>query len=203
MNNRQAELEAAANAVDVASLQAAKSAVALSCEEYLRWAEMFSRRLQSVTPKELHKFSRAFCLTLLGHLPTRPGTCPFCIQYGHDRSCRGCGYAATHGRCDAENSSFSIFIEAFQELGWAIYQETGELGCSAEDAQRQLDSSIRASIRAAQRLQEALSSAGAMQLMQLKAAYIAAIVGLIPEPLLGAEVAERCQQVKRALQDYW
>ena len=68
-------------------------------------------------PAELHKFARALSLTLLGHLPTRPGTCPFCIQYDRDQACTGCGYAATHGRCDAEDSAFSLFIEAFQELG--------------------------------------------------------------------------------------
>src|SRR5512137_2875361 len=124
------ELDAAANAIDAASLQAAKAAVAASCQEYIRWADLFSRRLESLPDDQLHKFARAFALTLLGHLPTRPATCPFCIQYGHDKSCHGCGYAATHGRCDADDSAFSLFIESFQELGRLIYQDTGELCCS-------------------------------------------------------------------------
>lgn len=62
-------------------------------------------------------------LTMLGQLPTRPETCPFCLQYGSDPSCRGCGYALSHSRCDSDASAFSLFIEAFQELGKAIYQD--------------------------------------------------------------------------------
>ena len=86
MTDRAEELEAAAKDIDLESLQAAKSAVAASCQEYIRWADLFSRRLETVEAAELHKFARAFSLTLLGHLPTRPGTCPFCIQYDRDRA---------------------------------------------------------------------------------------------------------------------
>ena len=128
-----------------------------------------SGRLETVEAAELHKFARAFSLTLLGHLPTRPGTCPFCIQYDRDKSCTGCGYAATHGRCDAEDSAFSLFIEAFQELGRAIYQDTGELGCSPHDARMHLNLTIKVSRDVAMRLQEDLPSAGAQRLMELKA----------------------------------
>ena len=129
MTDRAGELEAAASLIDTESLDAAKAAIIIVCQEYLRWADRFIRRLETVEPDQLHKFGRALALTLLGHLPTRPGTCPFCIQYGKSRSCQGCGYAATHGRCDADDSSFSLFIEAFQELGKAIYQDTGQLNC--------------------------------------------------------------------------
>ena len=117
MTDRAKELEAAAKDINPATLQTAKAAIDVNCREYLRWADLFSGRLETVQPEELHKFARALALTLLGHLPTRPGTCPFCIQYGRSQSCEGCGYAGTHGRCDAEDSSFSLFIEAFQELG--------------------------------------------------------------------------------------
>ena len=93
MTDRIKELEAAALAIDPASLEAAKAAITESCQEYIRWADLFSRRLETVEPSGLHKFARALGLTMLGHLPTRPGTCPFCIQYGRDKSCRGRGAA--------------------------------------------------------------------------------------------------------------
>ena len=149
MTHRAGELKAAAEAIDPAALQAAKDAIAAFCQEYIRWADLFSRRLECLPDEKLHQFARAFALTMLGQLPTRPGTCPFCIQYGQDRSCCGCGYAATHGRCDSEDSAFSLFIEAFQELGRVIYQDTGELGCPAQQARQKLYSCIKASARRA------------------------------------------------------
>jgi hypothetical protein len=203
MTDRAKELEAAAKDIDIESLQAAKDAVAASCADYVRWAELFSRRLETVQAAELHKFARAFSLTLLGHLPTRPGTCPFCIQYDRDRACTGCGYAATHRRCDAEDSAFSLFIEAFQELGRAIYQDTGELGCSPHDARMHLNLFIKVSRDVAMRLQEDLPSAGAQRLMELKAAYLDTMVWLLPGLLLSEEVRERCLLVRRTLLNYW
>ena len=203
MTDRQAELEAAANAVDVASLQEARSAVAASCREYLRWAEMFSQRQERVKPGELHKFVRAFCLTLLGHLPTRPGTCPFCIQYGHDKSCRGCGYAATHGRCDSENSAFNIFIEAFQELGWAIYQDIEGRPVDHSQAEQIMRRTISATQEQALRMEEEMQGCGTMQLMMLKAQYLEEMVKLLPLSLLSVEVEVQALRVKDALKRYW
>jgi hypothetical protein len=203
MIDRAGELKAAAEAIDPAALQAAKDAIAASCQEYIRWADLFSRRLESLPDEKLHQFARAFALTLMGQLPTRPGTCPFCIQYGRDRACAGCGYAATHGRCDEDDSAFSLFIEAFQELGRVIYQDTGELGCSAEQARQKLYSCIKASARLALQMEPALDCANTCDLMQLKADYIRAMVELIPAPLLIQEVALRLQTVKKALGDYW
>jgi len=203
MTDRQAELEAAANAVDAASLQAARSAVAASCREYLRWAEIFSLRLESVKPEEMHKFARAFCLTLLGHLPTRPGTCPFCIQYGRDRSCRGCGYAAAHGRCDSENSAFSIFIEAFQELGWAIYRDIEGRPVNHSQAEQIMRRTISATKEQALRMAEEMQGCETMQLMMLKAMYLEGMVKLLPLSLLSAEVEVRALRVKDALKRYW
>ena len=187
----------------LASLQAAKSAIDVNCREYIRWADLFCRRLETIKPEELHKFARAFSLTLLGHLPTRPGTCPFCIQYDRDKSCTGCGYAATHGRCDADDSAFSLFIEAFQELGRAIYQDTGELGCSPHDARMHLNSSIKISCELALQMREDLPSASALRLMELKAAYLDAMIWLIPGLLLSEEVREKCLLVRRTLLNYW
>ncbi|MCX6680405.1 MAG: hypothetical protein NTX42_08590 [Methanothrix sp.] len=203
MTDRAKELEIAAKDIDLESLQAAKDAVAASCAEYIRWADLFSCRLGTVKPEELHKFARAFSLTLLGHLPTRPGTCPFCIQYDRDRACTGCGYAATHGRCDAEDSAFSLFIEAFQELGRSVYQDTGKLCCSHHDARMHLNQSIKVSRDLAMRLQEDLPSAGAQRLMELKAAYLDTMIWLLPVLLLSEEVRERSLLVRRMLLNYW
>jgi hypothetical protein len=203
MTDSAGELQAAAEAIDPAALQATKDAIAASCQEYIRWADLFSRRLETLPDEKLHQFARAFALTLMGQLPTRPGTCPFCIQYGRDRACDGCGYAATHGRCDSEDSAFSVFIEAFQELGRVIYQDTGEIGCSAQQARQKLYSCIKASARRALQMESALDCANTCDLMQLKADYIRAMVELIPAPLLSQEVALRLQTVKKALGNYW
>lgn len=203
MTNRAGELKAAAEAIDLTSLQEAKAAIAASCQEYIRWADLFSRRLESLPQTQLHKFARAFALTLLGYLPTRPGTCPFCIQYGRDRACAGCGYAATHGRCDEDDSAFSLFIEAFQELGGTIYQDTGEICCAAEEARQILYSCIRSSSEIAQQMERSLESASTQDLMELKAKAIRTMIELIPAQLLSEEVTIRRQTVKDALDNYW
>ena len=203
MTDRAEELQAAAEAISPVALQEAKEAIAASCQEHRRWASLFSSRLEVLPDEKLHQFARALALTMLGHLPTRPGTCPFCIQYGGDRSCTGCGYAATHGRCDAEASAFSLFIEAFQELGRAIYQDTGKMGCPAEEARQQLHSCIDASIKLARKTEQSLESAGTRDLMMLKAHHIRAMINLIPVQLLSEEMAVRLQTVKEALDNYW
>jgi len=203
MTDRAEELKAAAEAIAPAALQAAKHAIAASCGEHIRWAALFSCRLESLPDEKLHQFARAFALTLLGHLPTRPGTCPFCIQYGRDRSCTGCGYATTHGRCDEDDSAFSLFIEAFQELGRAVYQDMERSKCSSDDARRQLLDSIRASCEATRKLQEELSVADASQLMEIKADYIMDMIGFIPIAILSHEVSERCKKVAETLNNYW
>jgi hypothetical protein len=203
MTDRPGELKAAAEAIAPAALQAAKDAIASSCAEHIRWADLFFCRLEVLPDEKLHQFARALALTMLGHLPTRPGTCPFCIQYGGDRSCAGCGYAATHGRCDAETSAFSLFIEAFQELGRAIYQDMGKMGCRDEEARKQLYSCIDASIKLVRKTEQALESASTKDLMVLKAHHIRAMINLIPVQLLSEEVAVRLQIVKEALDNYW
>jgi hypothetical protein len=203
MNDRAQELIAAASAIDPHTLQTAIAAIDVNCREYQRWAELFSCRLESVAPGELHKFARALSLTLLGHLPTRPGTCPFCIQYDRDQACTGCGYAATHGRCDADDSAFSLFIEAFQELGRSVYQDTGKLCCSHHDARMHLNLFIKVSRDVAMRLQEDLPLAGAQRLMELKAAYLDTMIWLLPVLLLSEEVQERSLLLRRMLLNYW
>ena len=203
MTDRARELKAAAQAIAPAALQAAKDAIAASCAEHIRWADLFSRRLESLPDEKMHQFARGLALTMLGHLPTRPGTRPFCIQYGRDRACAGCGYAASHGRCDEDDSAFSLFIEAFQELGRAIYQDTGKMGCPAAEARKQLYFCIDASINLVRKTERALESASTRDLMMLKAHHIRAMINLIPVQLLSEEVAVRLQIVKEALDNYW
>jgi hypothetical protein len=203
MTDRAEELQAAAEAIDSASLESAKVAVAASCEEYIRWADLFFRRLQTLEPLDLHKFARALALTMLGHLPTRPETCPFCIQYGKDRNCQGCGYALTHGRCDYIDSSFSLFIEAFQELGRAIYQDTGENLSMPKEARVMMHAWLENSAKITRGMKEDLVNASCLQLMECKALYLDEMICTIPLVFFSEEVWEKCRSVRTALNDYW
>lgn len=203
MTDRAKELEATAKDIDIESLQAAKDAVAASCQEYIRWADLFSRRLETVDPGELHKFARAFSLTLLGHLPTRPGTCPFCIQYDRDQACTGCGYAATHGRCDAEDSAFSLFIEAFQELGRAIYQDTDGRFVHPDIAKELLEQRLDRAKKTAWKVQEELACVSALQLMELKASYLKNMICLLPVEIFSYEAEIKSKEVVDYLKNYW
>lgn len=205
--DRSRALEAAASAITPKTLEAAKSAIAFCCEEHLRWSGIFLKRLETVPAADLHKFARAMALTMLGHLPTRPATCPFCIQYGGDRSCLGCGYALTHGRCDSDDSAFSRFIEAFQDLGKAIYQDhdtgIGELRCDPAKVRNELRMAISESVKLAERMQQDLTQTSALHLMELKASYLDRMVGLMPLDLLSIEVLEKRQLVGKTLKNYW
>jgi hypothetical protein len=205
MTNCADELEAAAGAISPESLQTAKAAVVASCQEYVCLCCQFSQRLQAVDPSQIHKFARAFCLTLLGHLPTRPETCPFCVQYGQDRECRDCGYASTHGRCDADNSAFSLFIESFQELGRLIFQETGtdKCACDPEEARRLLSSSIKESAGLAGDMQVGLAPLSTLQLMGQKQIFIDRMVGRLPLELFSEGVKEQCDLHRERLKGYW
>jgi hypothetical protein len=205
MTDRAKELEKAARDIDPASLQAAKLSMDINCREYLRWADLFSRRLESIEPERLHQFTRAFSLTLLGHLPTRPATCPFCIQYGNDKSCKGCGYAAVHGRCDADDSSFSLFIESFQELGRSIYQDTdaGRLDGSSMRTKEILSAVIRSSRELTGRMQEDLPSLSTLQLMRHKQVYISGMVLMLPISFFSEEVHRNFSILQDRLRGYW
>lgn len=197
------KLEEAASAIDAGSLTAARLAIAECCEDWLRLAKILSDRLETVTPQDLHKFARALALTMLGQLPTRPGTCPFCIQYGKDRSCGGCGYALTHGRCDSDASAFSLFIEAFQELGSAIYQDIKGPEVDPLEARKALRETLCASSQRTKKVLADLPSASALNLMELKASYLDDMIDLIPWRLFSSQVEERAKEVREKLKDYW
>jgi hypothetical protein len=206
MIGRIQELEAAASAINPASLEAAKIAVTEGCEEYLRWAALFSRRLDSIKHSEFHHFARALALIMLGNLPTKPSTCPFCIQYGRDRSCQGCGYAQVHGSCDRDDSSFNLFIEAFLELGRVIFQDVQDYQFEPVNPQPILKSWIDRSIQAARRMNEFIGSAStisASTFMERKTQYLDEMLSLIPLSLFSEEVAENCRVVRKNLLDYW
>ncbi|OPY53204.1 MAG: hypothetical protein A4E49_01528 [Methanosaeta sp. PtaU1.Bin112] len=205
MADRAEELEAAANGIDPASLQAAKAAMNINCREYLRWVDLFSCRLETIEPEKLHHFARALSLTLLGHLPVRPATCPFCIQYGDDKSCKGCGYAATHGRCDADDSAFSLFIESFQELGRSIYQDTANeiSDVSAKEAKRILSALLLSSKDLTRGFQEDLPSLSTLQLMRKKQNYIDHMILLLPLVLFSEDVRAMCRILDSRLKSYW
>ncbi len=229
MTHRTDELEAAARNINPASLQAAKSAVAASCAEYIRWADLFTKRLERIEPSDLHKFARAWALTMLGHLPTKPETCPFCIQFGANRQCPDCGYALTHGgRCDEDTSAFCRFIEAFHELGRAIYQDISDHSFSnrsfdAEQTRATLREAICASIDEARCMAHDMScdtscskscdtscnkycepaTASALDLMERKFRYLKLMIGLLPLKLFSPEVEGSCRTVESSLVDYW
>ena len=205
MTNRAKELETAARDIDLASLHAAKAAMDINCREYLRWADLFTRRLETIEPEKLHQFARALSLTLLGHLPTRPATCPFCIQYGDDKSCKGCGYAATHGRCDADDSAFSLFIESFQVLGRSIYQnpDAGRLHIASTQTKVILSAVLRSSLDLTVRFQKDIPSLSAMQLMGRKQAYISGMVRMLPVSLFSEDVQRDFSILQDRLREYW
>lgn len=206
MTGNARSLEDAASEIMPLCLNAARGAIMESCREYIRLANLFSSRLEFVAPQDLHKFARAFSLTLLGHLPTRPDTCPFCIQYGHDRACTGCGYAATHGRCDADDSAFSLFIESYQELGRLIFQETERPGksiCDAKETRLQLLFAIQASVKLAEQMQERLPALSALVLMQEKQRYISQMIEQLPLSFLSVDVARQLLHLQEQLKRYW
>jgi hypothetical protein len=169
-------------------------------------AALFSKSLESINHSEFHRFARALALIMLGNLPTKPSTCPFCIQYGRDRSCQGCGYAQVHGRCDRDDSSFSLFIEAFLELGRVIYQDVQDFQFEPLNAQPILKSWLDDSIQAAGRMNEFIGSAcsfSTFTFMEHKAHYLDEMLSLIPLSLFSEEVAENCRIVRKNLLDYW
>ncbi|MGB4652550.1 hypothetical protein [Methanothrix sp.] len=203
MSHRAGDLEEAAASIDAASLDAARKAVLRGCQELIFWLELFCRQLDKVESEELHKFARALSLTVLGHLPTRPEGCPFCIQHGKSQSCQGCGYAATHGRCDLDRSAFNLFIEAFTLLGRAIYQDTEGLRCYPDEARLILDLCISSSRRLTVEMMEDIGSLSTRELMERKSRYLGQMLDALPRELFGLEVTEQWQRVKRALLDYW
>lgn len=196
-------LEEAASAIDAGPLAKAKSAIIEGCEEWLRLAHLLSDRLEAVAPEDLHKFARALALTMLGQLPTRPGTCPFCIQYGKDRSCGGCGYALTHGRCDSDDSAFSLFIEAFQALGKEIYQDLEGPEVDPLEARKALTQTLCASSHRTKKMLSDLPSASALDLMVLKSLYLDEMIYIIPWRLFSSRVEERAREVRERLKMYW
>ncbi len=119
------------------------------------------------------------------------------------RNCAGCGYSLTHGRCDSEESAFSLFIEAFVQLGRAIYQDTSQPSLDPDRARVLLQTAISSSREAAMQMLKDLPSVTARTLMERKAWYLDRMIALIPLSLFCDEVQARSINVRHALKDYW
>ena len=143
----------------------------------------------------------------LAHLPTRPQTCPFCVQHSEGNRCQGCGYALTHGgRCDAETSAFGQFIEAVYDLARIIHDHQDGKGpqISADKGRDLLKESIHISRKATESLIEELPLASTDQFMEIKARYIEEILREMPSELMASdEVDLALQYVLEKLEDYW
>ena len=201
------DLEKASLTISSESLEEAKKAISIDCAEYLKWARLLDERLEGISSgMDQEKFAKALALTMLGALPTKPITCPFCIQYSSDRTCKGCGYALTHGgRCDEETSAFKRFIEAFQDLGKAILQdhETHDLLLDAEEGLQMLQKSIDGSIVKAEQMIQDLPDASTNQLMEIKARYVDQMICLIPLCFFSDDVQNEYTKVRERLKEYW
>ena len=66
-----------------------------------------------------------------------------------------------------------------------------------------LHSSIQASFDLAIQMQKDLTSACALELMELKAEYLDAMIKLLPDEVLCEEVARKRRLVEKMLLDYW
>jgi hypothetical protein len=201
------DLEKASLTISTESLEKAKKAISIDCAEYLKWARLLAERLEGISSDmDQKKFAKALALTMLGYLPTKPTTCPFCIQYSGDRTCKGCGYALTHGgRCDEETSAFKLFIEAFQDLGKVILQDhnTLELSLDAEERLQMLQKSIDCSIMYAEQMIQDLPDASTNQLMEIKVTYLDRMICLIPLCFFSDDVQNEYTKVREILKDYW
>ncbi|MBN1323466.1 MAG: hypothetical protein JW986_05630 [Methanotrichaceae archaeon] len=193
------DLLQAAGEISTSTLAQAKDAIVERTAEFLEIAK--GLELSRMDKGRALDLARALSLTQIGYLPVRPETCPFCIQYGRGGHCIGCGYARTHGRCDEDNSAFSLFIEAFHELGSAIFLDrfTTAPANFLDRLQRSLDGSVDL----AQRMIEDLPEASVNGMMELKRYYIHDMIDILPLDLLSPEVFEKAVVVQEALDSYW
>ncbi|GEM_PF-1062009 len=193
------DLLRAAGEISPSTLARAKDAIIERTSEFLEIAK--DLELSRMDAGRARDLARALSLMQIGYLPVRPETCPFCIQYGHDGHCIGCGYARTHGRCDEDSSAFSLFIEAFQELGSAIFLD--RCTTAPADFRKSLQRSLDGSFGLAQRMIEDLPGASVNGMMELKRYYIHDMIDILPLDLLSPEVFEKAVVVQEALDSYW
>jgi hypothetical protein len=199
-------LEDAAATIEPGSLEKAKAAILSRCEEYLAVLERMGEALELKvhTADDERRFAKALAMYQLAYLPTRPETCPFCVQHSGGERCEGCGYALTHGgRCDADTSSFGRLIESAHELAGLIYLIAGDAVFGACRGRRLLRRSIQASRTATRDLMKDLPDASAFRLMEIKAEYIVSILGLIPVELIDPSVKEKRAEVVERAGRYW
>ncbi|GAB6286831.1 MAG: hypothetical protein STSR0009_30340 [Methanoregula sp.] len=97
----------------------------------------------------------------------------------------------------------NLFIEAFQELGRTIYQDTGELRCPPDKAKQLLRIFLLASAKAARQMLSDLPLAPALLFMEKKAVFLEQMIGLLPLEILSEETREKRRDVQIKLKDYW
>jgi hypothetical protein len=196
-------LRRAAEGIAPECLEKAKEAIRLRCQEYLEQVPAMVEALERAEPARLGKLARALALLQLGSLPVRPETCPFCLQYGGDRSCTGCGYAATHGRCDDPDSAFSRFIEAYQELGQGIFQDRAEEIAVPPGTKEILLDALEGSVAAVEEMLGDLPWVGAYELMALKKGYLRKRIFLVYVEGMDQRIKEDKKDLLQKLERYW
>lgn len=206
------DIKLAASTISSESLKEARGAIEARSCKFLTKLDILEQGLDKVrTFQDAKKFSCALAMYQLAYLPTKPETCPFCVQHSGGNRCEGCGYAKTHGgRCDADTSAFAQFIEAIYDLAGAIHsiQDEGEnKGADPLDldlAKKSLQESICASRKATMWFISEISNDSTYKLMETKARYIGEILQAMPIELINSKDAKlahlrSCEKLKR----YW
>ena len=207
------DLKLAASTIPHESLSEARGTIEAKSSKFLAKLDILERGLDKVcTVQDAKKFSCALSMYELAYLPTKPETCPFCVQHSGGNRCEGCGYAKTHGgRCDKDSSAFAQFIEAVYDLAGAVHsiqdKGKGEEGAEPPDLDRAkniLFESICTSRKATVRLISEISSDSAYKLMGRKARYIGEILQAMPIELMNSKDAKLAHQRScEKLERYW
>jgi len=206
------DLKLAASTISPESLKEARGAIEARSCKFLTKLDILERGLDKVrTFQDAKKFSCALAMYQLAYLPTKPETCPFCVQHSGGNRCEGCGYAKTHGgRCDKDTSAFAQFIEAIYDLAGAIHsiQDEGEnKGADPLDldlAKKSLQESIYTSREATMRFISDISNDSTYELMETKARYIGEILQAMPLELMNSKDAKLAHlRSYEKLERYW
>ena len=206
------DLKIAASTITPESLSEARGAIEARSCKFLTKLDILEGGLDKVrTFQDAKKFSCALAMYQLAYLPTKPETCPFCVQHSGGNRCEGCGYAKTHGgRCDADTSAFAQFIEAIYNLAGAIHsiqdggENDGPAHLNLDLAKKRLQESIRKSRVATMRFISEISNDSTYKLMETKARYIGEILQAMPIELMNSNDAKlahlrSCEKLRR----YW
>lgn len=215
------ELELAANGVSQAALSRAIEGIHLRCEEMIENLRVLERSFLTKTNdvEMLGKMVSITSLYILGYLPVRPDTCPFCQEFA-DARCHECGYAKTHGGiCNTDGSIFVRFIESLQEIGFslvrpfsldpAFYGQPDETEIKLDEVSSSILSLIKGSIEVTESFEEMLErldpnrEGSVRKLMEIKARYIRDMIELLPLDYLSNDVVIIQKELLRYVDLYW